>query len=189
MKYAYIEEETNKILGWYDDSIHLEIPTPNIEVTNKAWQKAIDINANYYDKDTKTFIVKDFRTLSELKLSKISSINKICEGFIVGGFLSSALGNFHIYQSNRDDQINLMGLFTAGADDLLKCGEVTTVLEEDGTKTETISWNWKPHTVVQLKKVFDDGAMFKKQQLMKANTLKDQVLAATTVEELVLIEW
>ena len=36
MKYAHLEENTNKLLGWYDDSIHKTIPTPKrpINVTS-----------------------------------------------------------------------------------------------------------------------------------------------------------
>lgn len=63
MKYAYLEENTNKILGWYSDDIHSEIPTPNIEVTEEVWQEAININANCYENGE--FIVKDFRTEEE----------------------------------------------------------------------------------------------------------------------------
>ncbi len=120
-------------------------------------------------------------SLDELKTSKLSHINTSCEAAIVGGFTSSALGSVHIYQSDRDDQINLMGLVTAGADDLLKCGV------DDGNGN--ITWDWKQHTTAQLKAVFDDGALFKKQQLIKANTLKAQVSAATTAEELDGIVW
>lgn len=64
MKYAHLEKDTNKLLGWYDDNIHLEIPTPNIEVTEEVWQEAININANCYE-DGK-FISKDFRTDKEI---------------------------------------------------------------------------------------------------------------------------
>lgn len=64
MKYAHLEKNTNKILGWYSDDIHDIIPTPNIEVSDEVWQEAIDINANCYE-DGK-FIVKDFRTPEEI---------------------------------------------------------------------------------------------------------------------------
>jgi len=63
MKYAHIETKTNKLLGWYDDEIHATIPSPNIEVTEEVWQKALDINANAYENNN--FIVKDFRTDEE----------------------------------------------------------------------------------------------------------------------------
>ena len=65
MKYANIENGTNKLLGWYSDDIHSEIPTPNIEVTDEVWQEALNINANYYENGK--FIVKDFRTPEEIK--------------------------------------------------------------------------------------------------------------------------
>ena len=64
MKYAHLEQDTNKLLGWYSDEIHSEIPTPNIEVVEKVWQEAININANCYENGE--FIVKDFRTEEEI---------------------------------------------------------------------------------------------------------------------------
>lgn len=65
MKYAHLEENTNKLLGWYDNEIHLEIPTLNIKVNDEVWQVAININANCYE-DGK-FIVKDFRADEEIQ--------------------------------------------------------------------------------------------------------------------------
>ena len=65
MKYAHLEENTNKLLGWYSDEIHSEIPTPNIEVSDEVWQEAIKINANCYENGE--FIVKDFRTEEEIE--------------------------------------------------------------------------------------------------------------------------
>lgn len=65
MKYAHLEENTNKIFGWYSDDIHTNIPAPNIEVTEKVWQEAININANCYENGK--FIVKDFRTDEEIQ--------------------------------------------------------------------------------------------------------------------------
>ena len=65
MKYANIENGTNKLLGWYSDDIHSDIPTPNIEVTDEVWQEAININANCYENGE--FIVKDFRTAEEIE--------------------------------------------------------------------------------------------------------------------------
>lgn len=75
MKYAHLEQDTNKLLGWYDDNIHSKIPTPNIEVSEKVWQEAININANCYE-DGK-FIVKDFRTDKEIAEQELQvKINK-----------------------------------------------------------------------------------------------------------------
>ena len=74
MKYVHLEENTNKILGWYSDDIHTNIPTPNIEVTEKVWQEALNINANCYE-DGK-FIVKDLRTPEEIEAYEKSLIPK-----------------------------------------------------------------------------------------------------------------
>ena len=65
MKYVNIENGTNKLLGWYSDDIHSDIPTPNIEVDENDWQAALNINANCYENGE--FIVKDFRTSEEIE--------------------------------------------------------------------------------------------------------------------------
>lgn len=117
MKYAHIEKETGKLLGWYDSEIHGEfippefekvitqeelknedgeviqeeifeyklikdsfynienIPTPNIEVSEDDWQSAVNINANCYE-DGK-FIIKDFRTASEILQLEIDKFKKV----------------------------------------------------------------------------------------------------------------
>ena len=71
MKYAHLEEKTNKLLGWYDDLIHSKIPNPNIEVSKEVWEEAININANCYE-DGK-FIIKDFRTNEEIAEQELQS--------------------------------------------------------------------------------------------------------------------
>ena len=76
MKYAQLEENTNKILGWYSDDIHSDIPTPNIEVTDEIWQEAININANCYENSK--FIVKDFRTDEQKEQQRIQQIESKC---------------------------------------------------------------------------------------------------------------
>ena len=80
MKYAHLEKNTNKILGWYSDDIHSNIPTPNTEVTEEVWQEALGINANCYE-DGK-FIVKDFRTPEEIEKSRVQNINSYTQSFI-----------------------------------------------------------------------------------------------------------
>ena len=76
MKYANIENGTNKLLGWYDKEIHLEIPTPNIEVTDEVWQEALNINANCYENGE--FILKDFTTYEQREEQRINQIESKC---------------------------------------------------------------------------------------------------------------
>lgn len=78
MKYAHLEN--NKILGWYSDDIHDIIPTPNIEVTDKVWKEAININANCYENGE--FIVKDFRADIELEEARTGNINTYTQSII-----------------------------------------------------------------------------------------------------------
>lgn len=186
MKYAHIIG--NDLKGWYDSNIHTTIPTPNIEVSEGIWQEAININANFYDEVTNSFIVKDLRTLEEMKKSKLTTINIACEKAIISGFKSSSLQAEYLYQSDRDDQLNLMGLVANGIDNFLKCGLVTIVLENSIEK-EVITWDYKLHTIAQLKQVLADAAKYKLDLLTKANTLKIQVQNATTVNELDEINW
>lgn len=72
MKYAHIEEKTNKILGWYDTTIHKNIPTPNVEVSEEEWKIAISINANIYTENG--FIFKDLRTDEEIYKESIPQV-------------------------------------------------------------------------------------------------------------------
>ena len=81
MKYAHLEKNTNKLLGWYDKSIHSTIPKPNIEVTDEVWQEALNINANCYENGK--FIVKDFRTEEELEEARVQNINSYTQSFII----------------------------------------------------------------------------------------------------------
>ena len=49
MKYAHYDKDTKRLLGYYDDEIHDIIPTPNIEISNEDWAKALNENANSVD--------------------------------------------------------------------------------------------------------------------------------------------
>lgn len=82
MKYAHLEN--NKILGWYSEDIHSNIPTPNIEVTEKVWQEAININANCYENGK--FIVKDFRTVEEIENQRVLQINSKAQSLILSKY-------------------------------------------------------------------------------------------------------
>jgi hypothetical protein len=80
MKYANIENGTNKLLGWYTKEIHSKIPTPNIEVTDEVWQEALNINANCYENGE--FIFKDFTTNEQREQQRINQIEAKCNQVI-----------------------------------------------------------------------------------------------------------
>lgn len=64
MKYAHIDNTNNKLLGWYDDTIHSVIPTPNIQLTDTQYDVAISNRYNKINADG-TGDVFDFRTAAE----------------------------------------------------------------------------------------------------------------------------
>ena len=67
MKYAHYDKTDGKLLGWYDDEIHAEIPSPSVKVSEADWQEAIDSGYNYVDYKTGKLSLKDFRTPEEIQ--------------------------------------------------------------------------------------------------------------------------
>jgi hypothetical protein len=120
--------------------------------------------------------------LKLIKDAKIIKLNISCGEEIISGFNSSALGSEHKYQSELEDQTNLIGLVAAGTDDVFKAGN----LDVDGNVT---SWEYKLHTATQLKQVLADGATHKQTALAKYYTLKAEVEACTTEAQVEAIVW
>ena len=133
MKYANIENGTNKLLGWYDKEIHLEIPTPNIEVTDEVWQEALNINANCYENGE--FILKDFTTDGQREQQRIHQIETKCNQVIEAVY--------PIYK-----QINITNLLTPYTEedrDAMKAfidskRAICHKAIADGTKPEDVNW-------------------------------------------------
>ena len=215
MKYAHYDEKNGELIGWYDSEIHgtyipevqekltidgevstayvagyydaSNIPTPNIEVSEEDWQKAINESANYVDAKKKKLSVKDFRTDTEIikttRALKIDTINKACAMEIIGGFVSGALGVKHKYKSEQIDQLNLIGMVAGGTDDYFKCSE-----DIDKAVEDTV-YQYKMHTSEQLLQVLNDGKVYKQTLLQKSATLKSQIAKATTVKKIEAISW
>ncbi|EMM99098.1 hypothetical protein LEP1GSC021_1650 [Leptospira noguchii str. 1993005606] len=104
--------------------------------------------------------------------SLIKLVNSICESKIISGFVSSALGTPHFYNSDRDDQLNLVGLVSLNTSVLHKC------TDEDGTKEE------RKHTFDQIKQVLGDGVTRKTFLLQRCASLKAIIQSIETVNEL-----
>lgn len=179
-EWEYIEDNRNKIVYSIKNKVESKIDYLG------AIKDGFTLNQpKEFDKWNGTNWVAD---IDSIKISKISLINTSCETAIISGFKSSSLQAEYLYQSDRDDQLNLMGLAANGIDNFLKCGLATIVLENSIEK-EVITWDYKLHTIAQLKQVLGDGAKYKLDLLTKANTLKIQVQNATTVNELDGINW
>nr|DAM94022.1 MAG TPA: hypothetical protein [Caudoviricetes sp.] len=71
MKYAHYDEKEKTLLGYYDDEIHDIIPTPNIEISDEDWTKALNENANSVDPKRKKLL----RVEAEAKQDELAEIN------------------------------------------------------------------------------------------------------------------
>lgn len=63
MKYAYYNEN-GEVLGFYDDEIHSEIPSPNLALSDEEWEEALRSGANFVSGGElikKSSIVEEFK--------------------------------------------------------------------------------------------------------------------------------
>lgn len=118
MKYANYDKTTGQILGWYDDNIHSKIPEPNIEVSEKVWQEAININANCY-KDSE-FIVKDFRTDEEIRTAEINTQIAEAKTYLASTDFKMTVDYYAIMTAEQQEELST------------KRSEARTFLKEQG---------------------------------------------------------
>lgn len=116
-------------------------------------------------------------TLDDLQAAKIAEINAACAAAIVGGFASGALGAAHHYDSELEDQLNLIGAVGLGIDLPYRCADANGVKE------------FRPHTAAQLAQVAADGAAIKSAALERAAALKAQVQAAADAAAVEAVAW
>lgn len=104
MKYANYDKETNKILGFYDDGIHLTIPKPNIKINDDEWREALSIGANYIQ-DGK-LIKKEPKVDEKAKqLAQLEADIKECEDDIKHALI---IGNTAVLESLRNEYKELI---------------------------------------------------------------------------------
>jgi len=127
--------------------------------------------------------------LEVAKKKRIVELSHDCEQAIISGFVSSALGTPHMYDSEVVDQLNLAGSLVnvfptvenpnGGAEDYAARPVV------DGVVQPKVYIN---HTFSQLKQVVADGVAFKLNLLKQFNTKRDYILnQVTDFEELPLV--
>lgn len=107
---------------------------------------------------------------------KIDVLRQICNDKIINGFTAS---NGHTYRTNRDDQLNMIGQKV----ELMADESITTV----SWKTEDAGYI--DHTREEWLQVYKEGYEHKETNLLKYNTLKQQVRDAKTHDEVLAISW
>ena len=129
----------------------------------------------------KLTIQHNAKWLPDIRGDASERINAACRAQIVAGFESSALGAAHLYPFKPEDQSNLMSTFMlsqiSAMDKPFKCWDSSGVS------------SYRMHTTAQLQQVGQDAETHKMAALVKANTLKAQIAAATTLAEIEAIVW
>jgi hypothetical protein len=115
----------------------------------------------------------------EFKTNKIVEFSLLAQNDIVNGFYSSALGDSNYYDSQPEDQLNLIGAVASG----------TTMPYSCRTGGPNGIKEYKIHTNAQLVQVINDGKDVKLLALQKFNTKKNDIINAPSLEAADLITW
>ena len=97
MKYAHYDEKEKTLLGYYDDEIHDTIPTPNIEISDEDWLRALNENANSIDTKNKKLVRIETQPKQD-ELAKLEKQIRECEDDIKHALI---IGNNAVLESLR----------------------------------------------------------------------------------------
>ena len=97
MKYAHYDEKEKTLLGYYDDEIHDTIPTPNIEISDEDWLRALNENANSVDMKNKKLVRIETQPKRD-ELAELEKQIKECEDDIKHALI---IGNNAVLESLR----------------------------------------------------------------------------------------
>lgn len=122
-------------------------------------------------------------TLDEAKAAKLNELKQSCTVAIYNGFASQALGAAHNYPSGLTDQVNLQ---TAAIVSLAKPEGFTALLWCDNG---TGNWSMTPHSGSQIQQVIEDFMTFVTSARNKLINLTAGVNDATTVDQVVALQW
>ena len=121
------------------------------------------------------------------KKQKIAELSGACEHDITRGFLSSALGVPHWYDSSAYDQLNLVSSLSITAP-TIENPEGTSIFyacrANLGEDKEYVA-----HTYMQLKQVASDQAKTRIEHLQIFARVKAEVLESTCVSQVQAIKW
>jgi len=163
---AILNPSYAELIGEYYPTIEVTISGP--DYTDITWETGGTITQIDLD---------NMRTVA-MQTERIIELSESAKLDIVNGFTSSALGTQHWYDSNLEDQLNLIGATASTIDVLFGVRET-----EFGPKL------YKNHTHVELLNVLSDGKNVKLFVLQKFNNKRDVILLATTEAEIDAITW
>jgi len=139
---------------------------------------ATDYTSLVFTKGSVTQADMDAAMLQGIKVAKIIEMSQACEAAIVNGFVSSALGVPKVYDSDRDSQMNLIGVAAMNSDYYYSVRDPDSMVK-----------TYELHTAAQIKQVLADGAAIKLGHMSLFNDLRNQIYAMTTIEEVNAVTW
>lgn len=114
------------------------------------------------------------------KENKILELSNACAQDIISGFISTALGTEHMYDSDAVDQLNIVGSYVATTPDANNPqGSQTYHATRPIINGVLQMKEYKLHDNVQMKKVVLDGVAFKLAKLTRFNTMRNDLLTNT----------
>lgn len=104
MKYAHYDKKEKMILGYYDDEIHDTIPTPNIEISDEDWLRALNENANSVDTKNKKLVRIEIKPKRD-ELAELEKQIRECEDDIKHALI---IGNTTVLENLRAEYKELI---------------------------------------------------------------------------------
>ena len=104
MKYAHYDEKEKTLLGYYDDEIHDTIPTPNIEISDEDWLRALNENANSVDTKNKKLVRIEIKPKRD-ELAELEKQIRECEDDIKHALI---IGNTTVLENLRAEYKELI---------------------------------------------------------------------------------
>lgn len=172
MKYAHYNEQTLELLGWYSEDVHGEnIPLPNIQIEDEAWQAAIDTNANKVDSENGlVFYEECFKSFKDRRVSEESESH---HRVLSCDISLNLLGDDYAYPSEYFNDLSLYQYIATGEPARVKC----RTLYSD-------QWSFVTHDNSQIKTIAS-AFLNKKQDALEAiEKIKNAAEDCTTKEEL-----
>jgi hypothetical protein len=124
-------------------------------------------------------------SLEALRTRKAAEMSQRCADTILGGFVSSALGEAHTYPAKPSDQANLTGSVVRSFYPNVGVDWLTPFwcADADGV------WAFRMHTAAQIQHVGDDAVAARLECMGKNEQMQGLVAAAATADELAIINW
>lgn len=132
----------------------------------------------------RTVVWIETASLDQMRMRKIEEMNQACRQKIIGGFVSSALGEPYTYPANNQDQANLVASVTDSLIPGLPEGWVTPFWCVDNNGV----WAFRPHSAAQIQRVGKEGKAAILEAMTVNENLRTEIMTAD-LSQLESITW